>query len=120
MGQGGKFFSVFLFGGAGAHADILFLLDHADEFQHEFKLGVGNGGLAASPAAASPAAAAALLIVVYQFGPMAQSGGIQAGLVNGAGCDCVQDIAVHQVQLLPEGESVHLVVQVAVNALPGA
>ena len=64
---------MFLFGGAGAHADILFLLDHADEFQHEFKLGVGNGGLAASPAASSsPTAAAALLIVVYQFGPMAQ------------------------------------------------
>ena len=36
-----------------AYTDILFLLDHADEFQHEFKLGVGNGGLAASPAAAS-------------------------------------------------------------------
>ncbi|WP_300777382.1 hypothetical protein, partial [uncultured Akkermansia sp.] len=46
-------FSVFLFGGAGAHADILFLLDHADDFQHEFKLGVGNGGLAFSPASAS-------------------------------------------------------------------
>ena len=50
---------MFLFGGAGAHADILFLLDHADEFQHEFKLGVGNGGLAASPAASSSPAAAA-------------------------------------------------------------
>ena len=48
--------------------------------------------------------------------PVAQGGRVQAGFVNGLRRDGIQDVSMNQVQLFTEGEGVHLIVQIAVNA----